>query len=63
MDSKNLKAQMVEPINCSTRQDLPTEMVELSEKDLQHIVGGRQLEVASSCFACSTPCSKGLSSI
>jgi bacteriocin-like protein len=65
MDNKNLQVQMPETVNCLTRQDLATEMVELSDKDLQHVVGGRQLEDAgaSSCAACRTPCSSSLSFI
>jgi bacteriocin-like protein len=65
MDNKNLQFQTPETVNCLTRQDLPTEMAELSDKDLQQIVGGRQLEDAgaSSCAVCSSPCSNSLSFI
>jgi bacteriocin-like protein len=62
MDNKNLKAQTAESGNCLTRQDVPTEMVELSEKDLQQIIGGREeLAPPSSCFACASPCSNSSS--
>jgi bacteriocin-like protein len=61
MDNKNLKSQTAEPVNCLTKQDLPTEMVELSEKDLQQIIGGRELEAPSSCVTCATPCSNSSS--
>ena len=57
MDNKKLKAQVAQPVNCPTKQNLPTEMVEMSEKDLQQIVGGRVVELtASSCASCFASC-------
>jgi len=45
MKKKILKLQAVDSINC-TKEELSAEFVELSEKDLQQIVGG---------FVSSTP--------
>jgi bacteriocin-like protein len=40
MDKTNLLYQATEPRKCITILDLPTQLVELSDKDLQQIVGG-----------------------
>ena len=56
MDKKNLEFQTAQPVNCLTKQDLPTEMVELSDQDLQEIIGGGALESSSGCAGCRTPC-------
>jgi bacteriocin-like protein len=42
MNQKKLLLQAIQPFNHITIQNLPTEFVELSDKDLQQIVGGRQ---------------------
>jgi bacteriocin-like protein len=51
MDTKNLMSRSVKPVNRFTRQDFPTGLVELSEKDLKHIVGG--------CCCCCCCCNNG----
>jgi bacteriocin-like protein len=39
MNKKKLLSQSTQPANCITIQDVPTQFVELSDKDLQQIVG------------------------
>jgi len=40
MNKKDSISQIVNPVNRITVQDLPAKLVELSEEDLQRIVGG-----------------------
>ena len=42
MHKKNLISQAAQFVNRITLQDLPTQFVELSDKDLQQIVGAGQ---------------------
>jgi bacteriocin-like protein len=40
MNNKNLMSEMVKPVNFLTIKDLPVELLELSEEELQQVVGG-----------------------
>jgi hypothetical protein len=40
MNKKDLTSQVVNSVNLITTQDLPTELAELSEENLQLVVGG-----------------------
>jgi bacteriocin leader peptide (microcyclamide/patellamide family) len=42
MNKKNSLSQWINPVNRITIQDLPAELVELSEEDLQQVFGGRE---------------------
>jgi bacteriocin-like protein len=42
MSKKKLLSQSTQPSNRITIQDVPTQFVELSDKDLQQIVGGSE---------------------
>ena len=42
MHKKSLMPQATQPTNCITIQNLPTQFVELSDKELQQIVGAGQ---------------------
>jgi len=42
MQNKNLIPQATQPANRLTIQELPTQFIELSDKDLQQIVGGSE---------------------
>jgi len=41
MDKENLRPQVAQTVSHITIQNLPTELVELSENDLQSLFGGR----------------------
>jgi bacteriocin-like protein len=42
MHKKNFIPQATQPANRLTIQELPTQFIELSDKDLQQIVGGSE---------------------
>jgi bacteriocin-like protein len=46
MDQKNLMSQVVRPVNPTTTGELPApELAQLSEEDLQQIIGGSEVEL------------------
>jgi bacteriocin-like protein len=47
MNKKKLLSQSTQPSNRITIQDVPTQFVELSDKDLQQIVGAGEPATAS----------------
>jgi len=49
MNTKNWMSSAIKPVNRFFIQDLSVELVELSEKDLQDVVGG----CCSKCCGCS----------
>jgi hypothetical protein len=52
MYKKNLTPQATPPANIMTIQNLSTEFVELLDKDLQQIVGGRQPSIGGGQQSC-----------
>jgi hypothetical protein len=52
MNKKNLMSQMVNPVNPITIQDLPSEMVELSEEALSQVFGGCEVVVVGPTPGC-----------
>jgi bacteriocin-like protein len=54
MDKKKLMSQAAQPINNVTIQDLPSELVELSEEELSQVYGGKyhvrwELDLCCTC--------------
>ena len=52
MHKKNLTPQATQPANSLTIQELPTQFIELSDKDLQQIIGGRQPSIGGGQQSC-----------
>jgi len=44
MDKKNLMSQVAHSINKLIVQDLPIELAELSDEELQQVVGGKEIK-------------------
>src|SRR4028118_151880 len=59
MNKKSFRSQMVEPINLITAEQLPSQLDELSDEDLQSCVGGGPGKTTTTCTTTTSTTSKG----